>query len=64
MRDAFELSIPGALLPQVLAIGAALCGGIWLMLTRSTDRRIDEERQREAERRHYDQRIKDIEEDK
>ena len=47
----------------VLAIAAALCGGIWLMLTRSTDRRIDEERQREAERRHYDQRIKDIEED-
>lgn len=30
----------------VLAIGAALCGGIWLLLTRSTDRRIDEERQR------------------
>ena len=48
----------------VISIGAALCGGIWLMLTRSTDRRIDEERQREAERRHYDQRIKDIEEDK
>ena len=47
----------------VLALVAALCGGIWLLLTRSTDRRIDEERQREAERRFYDQRIRDMEDD-
>jgi len=48
----------------VAGIMAALAGGIWLLLTRSTDARIDEERQREAERRYYDQRIRDMEEDK
>ena len=47
----------------VIGIMSALCGGIWIMLTRSTDRRLDEERQREAERRYYQQRIRDIEED-
>ena len=41
----------------VAGIMAALCGGIWLLLTQSTDARIDEERQREAERRCYQQRI-------
>ena len=45
----------------VAGIMAARCGGIWLLLTRSTDRRIDEERQREAERRYYQQRIDDME---
>lgn len=45
----------------VIAIGAALAGGIWLLLTRSTDARLDEERQREAERRYYQQRIDEME---
>ena len=45
----------------VIAIGAALAGGIWLLLTRSTDVRLDEERQREAERRYYQQRIDEME---
>lgn len=46
----------------VLGIMAALCGGIWLLLTRSTDARLDEERQREAERAYYQQRLRDLEE--
>lgn len=45
----------------VAGIMAALAGGIWLLLTRSTDARIDEERQREAERRYYQQRIDEME---
>ena len=48
----------------VAGIMAALCGGIWLLLTRSTDARIDEERQREAERRYERelQRLREIDE--
>ena len=47
----------------VIAIAAALCGGIWIMLTDSTRARKAQEKARERERRYYDQRIRDMEED-
>ncbi len=46
----------------VLGIMAALCGGIWLLLTRSTDQRLDEERRRDVQR-HYDRMLREMQED-
>ena len=48
----------------VLGIAAALWGGIWSMATDSTRARKAQEKARERERRYYDQRIRDMEEDK
>ena len=47
----------------VIGIAAALCGGIWIMLTDSTRARKSREKARERERRYYEQRIKDMEDD-
>ena len=48
----------------VIAIGAALAGGIWIMLTDSTRARKAEEKARERERQFYQQRLNDMEDDK